>query len=108
MIDTGTLVLKGEYAASSSKDLTVFAGIDNVLESVRSELLQVGAWVNIIGYVRPRTQINAPSRKHKRSSSKKLSIPTVEVIMIWSAGAIKLADYQSAVRSFQSSSLSAG
>lgn len=103
MIDTATIVLKGEYTASTSPDLTVFAGISNVLESVNSELLQVGAWVNIVGYAKPRTLISAPTKKHKKGS-KPLSIPSIEVLLIWSAGAVKLTEYQSAVRSFQSTS----
>lgn len=107
MIDSGTLVLKGEYAATGSKDLTIFAGIDNVLESVNHELLQIGSWVNIVGYVRPQTQVAVPSKK-RRKSNKTVSIPTVEVYLLWSAGAIKLIDYQSAVRSFQSTSREGG
>lgn len=105
-IDRGTLVLKGEYAVNSSPP-TVFARIDNVLESVNSELLQVGAWVNIIGYVGPCTLIPTTSSKRK-NTNKMLSIPTVEVLMIWSAGTVKLTDYQSAVRSFHSTSIQAG
>lgn len=106
-IDSGTLVLKGEYGASTSYKSTVFAGIHNVLESVESDLLQVGAWVNIVGYVRAPTQITASSSR-RRKSSKMISIPAVEVLMIWSAGAIELTGYQSAVRSFQATSLQAG
>lgn len=109
-VDSGTLVLRAEYAANAARNLTVFAGIGNVLESVKSELLQVGAWVNIVGYVKPHTQVSATLSRRRRSSSSSsriLSIPTVEVLMIWSAGAIELSGYQSAVRSFQSTSLQA-
>lgn len=108
-IDTGTLVLKGEYeyAVTASSSSIIFASIDNVLESIKSDLLQVGAWVNIVGYVKPPTQITLPS-KRRRESSKMLSVPTLEVLVIWSAGAIKLSDYQSAMRSRQATHLPAG
>jgi hypothetical protein len=110
-IETATLVLKGEYdfTPNAPQHLIIFAGIHNVLESIKSDLLQVGAWVNIVGYVKPPTHVHvaAPSRK-RRKSSKMLSIPTLEVLLIWSAGAIKLTDYQSAVRSFQSTHIPAG
>lgn len=106
LIDSATLVLKGEYTTASSHEPTAFARIDNVLESIKGEVLQVGAWVNIVGYVRPNTQVPPASKKRERSS-KALKVPTVEVLMIWSAGSINLMKYRSAILSTQSTSMRA-
>jgi hypothetical protein len=86
-IPSGTLILQAEYPAASNQTPTVLANINNVLEDVDRELLQTGAWVNVIGYV--------------RAGAGKGQAPGVEVMMIWSAGAVKLDDYHSAARSYQ-------
>ncbi|KJX95780.1 hypothetical protein TI39_contig1051g00016 [Zymoseptoria brevis] len=86
-ISTGTLVIQAEYAAASSAVPTVLASIDNVLEDVDHEMLQTGAWVNVVGYI--------------RAAHGKEDVPRVEVLMIWSAGAVKVDDYHSAARSYQ-------
>jgi hypothetical protein len=56
------------------------------------ETTQVGAWVNVIGYVRQNTEMRSTS-KHRAS--------LVDAVLIWSAGAIKLEDYEAAVRALQ-------
>ncbi|EMF14002.1 uncharacterized protein SEPMUDRAFT_61946 [Sphaerulina musiva SO2202] len=101
-IASATLVLKLEYPSKSSNSRnpktlpvpTVLANIDNVLEAVNHDLLQVGSWLNVVGYVRKPQ--NLSGRRRRRDV-----IPLMDVLLIWSAGAIKLDDYQSAVRSYQ-------
>lgn len=56
------------------------------------ETTQVGAWVNVIGYVRQDTETQSTSN---------LKASTVDAVLIWSAGAIKLEDYEPAVRALQ-------
>lgn len=56
------------------------------------ETTQVGAWVNVIGYVRQNTEMQSTSKP--RASM-------VDAVLIWSAGAIKLEDYEAAVRALQ-------
>lgn len=51
-----------------------------MLETVTSEELRVGAWINVIGYVRRPTE--QPSDVY------------VEAVMVFSAGAIKLGEYE--------------
>lgn len=101
-------MLKLRYPDHKFKAPTVLANIDNVLEAADHELLQTGSWLNIVGYVRkPNTTTPAlqivESQRSKSQQRKRTQqvIPLVEVTMLWSAGAIKAADYQSAVRSYQ-------
>ena len=58
------------------------------------ETTQVGAWVNVIGYMRQNIE---------SQSTSKLRASTVDAVLIWSAGAIKLDDYESAVRALHDS-----
>ncbi|KAM3425249.1 hypothetical protein BST61_g7201 [Cercospora zeina] len=99
--ESATLVLKVDYAGTRSKTPTLLATIDNVLEHVNNDLLQIGSWLNIVGYVQQPVKVasSASSQRPRRSTQR--VTPLVDVLMIWSAGAIKLDDYQSAVRSYQ-------
>ena len=60
------------------------------------ETTQVGAWVNIIGYVRQNTEMQPTS---------KLRASMVDAVLIWLAGVIKLDDYEAAVRSLHDTAM---
>ncbi|KAK4503752.1 hypothetical protein PRZ48_004667 [Zasmidium cellare] len=102
--ESATLLLSGSHAISSRATRLVHVNIEELLPSVNHELLQVGAWLNIVGYTRkaePATSsLASKSGKHARRSNR-LRTTVVDAIMIWTAGAIKLDDYSSAVRSYQ-------
>jgi hypothetical protein len=66
--------------------------VDNLLDVLNVETTQVGAWVNVVGYVH---------QDDESQSTSKLRAPTVDAVLIWSAGAIKLEDYETAVRALQ-------
>ncbi len=84
--------------------VTARVNIEHVLESVKSEDLQVGAWVNVVGYVQRAPRSRSRSRRPAgtaagiggagsgiRRGSK------VQAVMLWSAGAVKLDAYERAV-----------
>ncbi|GIZ42175.1 hypothetical protein CKM354_000545300 [Cercospora kikuchii] len=103
-IESATLVLKVDYPGTKSKTPTLLATIDNVLENVHHDLLQVGSWLNIVGYVQKPVKFESSIRNSNSQRSRRRTrrvTPLVDVLMIWSAGAVKLDDYLSAVRSFQ-------
>lgn len=61
---------------------TAQVDISQLLDTIDRQNLQIGAWLNIIGYITP------PS---SRSGSK------VQAITVWSAGAINVQQYESAL-----------
>jgi hypothetical protein len=65
---------------------TVQIDISQLLDTFQHENLQIGAWLNVIGYITPSTS---------RSRSK------VQAILVWSAGAINLQHYETALVSRQ-------
>lgn len=75
--------------------------VGHILDALNVELTQVGAWVNVVGYV----QQNSIGVFRPKPSKDSPRHPTscVDAILVWSAGAIKLDEYEAAVRNLQSS-----
>lgn len=101
--ESGFLLLSGTYGISQTAKLA-HVNVEQVLPSINHELVQVGAWLNVVGYVRkPEAgiDVNGPrSGKHKRRS-RRLGPTVIDAVLVFSAGAIKLEDYHSAARSYQ-------
>ena len=98
------IVLRDKHPVTNNTAPTAVVSIENILENINHELLQVGSWLNIMGYVRT-SPVDA-ARWSKSSKDvvklKEASHPTmVEATMIWSAGAIKLDKYKSATKDYQ-------
>lgn len=65
---------------------TVQIDISQLLDTIQHQDLQLGAWLNVIGYITSSTS---------RSRSK------IQAILVWSAGAINLQQYETALVSRQ-------
>jgi hypothetical protein len=67
--------------------------VNIVLETLRSSDTQVGEWVNVVGYV------NGPRSESKpKSMAIDQSKPVeIQAIMLWSAGALNLTEYEQVV-----------
>jgi hypothetical protein len=91
---SATLHLKDRFASTTAPSTSGSASVNvaYVLDALNIELTQVGAWVNVVGYVRSAGDVGTDS--HKSSCS-------VDAVVIWSAGAIKLDEYEVAVRELQ-------
>jgi hypothetical protein len=63
-----------------------------LLETVKAIDLQVGTWLNVLGYVRDR-----PFPAVETGSIERKSI-YVEAVMIWIAGAIRIGEYERVLR----------
>lgn len=94
--NTARLTLRTHYPATDKRSATAVISIDNLLETVQRELLEVGAWLNIIGYVRPMSEA-------KRSNGPTQEV-FVEATMMWPAGAVKLDRYEVALQELQNTS----
>ena len=91
---SATLHLKDRFASTIAPSTSGSASVNvaYVLDALNLELTQVGAWVNVVGYMR--------NSADERSNYGKTSC-LVDAMMIWSAGAIKLDEYEAAVRELQ-------
>ncbi|CAD0094138.1 unnamed protein product, partial [Aureobasidium vineae] len=72
--------------SSSQNQQTTQVDISQLLDTIDHQDLQIGAWLNVIGYVTPATS---------KSRSK------IQAIIVWSAGAINLQQYENALISRQ-------
>jgi hypothetical protein len=95
---SATLHLKDRFASTTAKSTSGSASVNvaYVLDGLNFELTQVGAWVNVVGYVRN----SADERSHPGQMS-----CLVDAVVIWSAGAIKLDEYEAAVRDLQATTM---
>jgi hypothetical protein len=89
--ESGSLLLTHHYPACSHQ-ITARVNIDLVLESINSSDLQVGSWINVIGYICGRTL--DPPRIAGVGETPVYSEVAVRAVMLWSAGDIKLKSYE--------------
>ena len=104
---TGVLTLQHAYPPPPNPCSTALVDVNLLLEGLKGTQTAVGEWVNVMAYV------EAPPQKLKNRSkargcprglsveNRKLEVATVRVqaVMLWSAGAIKLAEYETALAS---------
>lgn len=70
--------------------------INNILDSVNRNDLQVGAWLNVLGYVRSETQ-----RGDGPVPPSPANHIYIEALMIFAAGALHIGEYEKALRDMQ-------
>ncbi|OQN95655.1 hypothetical protein B0A48_18179 [Cryoendolithus antarcticus] len=90
-VPSATLIFE-DHAAISRRS-TVLVNVDGITSTLNAELTQIGALLNVVGYVDHRSVVNASEKK---------SSANVNALMIWSAGAVKVDEYETAVRDMQS------
>ena len=86
IVTTATLRLKHDNPPSSGS-VTAHVNIEHVLQQMKHHLVDVSAWINVIGYV---------ERKNEKGIF-------VQAIAVWSAGNINLNAYGDAIRRRQES-----
>ena len=91
---SATLHLKDRFASTTAPSISGSTSVNvaYVLDALNIELTQVGAWVNVVGYVRSAGDVGSGSA---------MTSCSVDAVVIWSAGAIRLDEYEGAVRDLQ-------
>ncbi|KAI9735840.1 MAG: hypothetical protein M1834_001305 [Cirrosporium novae-zelandiae] len=87
--DTGELVLKHDLQNSQAPNVFACVNIDLVLSSMTWSDFSIGEWINIVGYI-----VEAKNGR-KSSTIKRVD---VQAILLWSAGAINLVEYEESLR----------
>ncbi|KAL9624571.1 MAG: hypothetical protein Q9160_001235 [Pyrenula sp. 1 TL-2023] len=94
-VENATLTLAHYYPKTLPKAAEVAVNVELVLESITKDELQVGCWLNVIGYVQ------RPPRKRKRQQKGSETIDnggtTVQAVMLWNAGALNVGNYERVV-----------
>ncbi|QDS72195.1 hypothetical protein FKW77_005035 [Venturia effusa] len=88
-IKTDELILKHRYP-SQGPTITADVNISLVRETVKSPVLQSGAWVNVVGYIQNQ-------HAFPQAGSGNVTVK-VQAIMLWDTVALNLAEYEKAVQ----------
>ncbi|KAL8775096.1 MAG: hypothetical protein Q9209_000575 [Squamulea sp. 1 TL-2023] len=100
-VSTATLSLQHVYPASSpNAHVTAAVDVNIVLESLKHTDMQVGEWVNVMGYVQGIEGQKAERRGVKYGLGKGVSgdkVVKVQAVMLWSAGGVKVWEYEKAL-----------
>ncbi|KAL9611569.1 MAG: hypothetical protein Q9167_003788 [Letrouitia subvulpina] len=83
---TGTLTVHHAYPPPPHKCAVALVDVNILLSTLKSTDTQTGEWINVIGYVQER-EVELGNKEVR-----------VQAIMLWSAGSIKLTDYEEAVK----------
>lgn len=97
-VSTGHLVLEHNYPRTKTNPPSVSVDINALLESVTHEELRVGAWVNVLGYVRDATYLPLNGEGVAGGGDSKARPVYVEAIMIFPAGPVTLGEYERILR----------
>lgn len=115
-VSDGHLILEHNYSQGKSESNSVSVDMNAVLENITSEELRVGAWLNVLGYVRDAhspsasfssSQLDAQSQNSNEATSARLpstvsSRPVfIDAVLVYPAGAIVLGEYERILRNVQ-------
>ncbi|GAB7350084.1 hypothetical protein MBLNU459_g0751t1 [Dothideomycetes sp. NU459] len=71
---------------------TIHVSVADLIDLVKRDDLEVGAWVNVIGYIHPLPPL--PPGTNRRGHRE---VNQVKAVMLWSAGTINLDEYEKAL-----------
>lgn len=88
-----------QHKSQDCRDKTALVDVNLLLETLSTSLMRIGEWVNVVGYVtKQESKLCHDGKNVGRFTS-------VQAIIYWSAGAIKIDEYEEAVAETQIGSL---
>lgn len=93
------LTLKDRFS-SSGKTVEALVSIANIANTMDITLTEVGAWINVMGYFKGSDPQSQALSALAKGQARTLSV-SVDAMMIWSAGAVKLDEYEAGVKAMQ-------
>lgn len=88
----GHLLLEHAFPKAVQSKYQVWVDVNLVLDTIDSQALCQGTWVNVIGYTRHTTSQSASNDVVELNSGKSI---TLQAILIWDAGPLRVNDYTS-------------
>ncbi|KAF2230703.1 hypothetical protein EV356DRAFT_508334 [Viridothelium virens] len=90
----GRLIVRHDYPHTSSNITIACVDIEHLLESINSLDMSKGAWVNLVGYKTPPSRLDLGTVQNSTQTERHVYL---QAVMIWSAGALKLKEYEEAL-----------
>lgn len=113
-ISVGHLILEHNYPRNRPEPSVVSADVNAILEDLTAEVLRVGSWVNVLGYVRDTaspalsfssSQLDSQLPDEALSTISTAKVPSrpvyIDALMVFPAGAIALGEYERILRNSQ-------
>lgn len=88
----GILKLKHHYPKNLSMPPLIEVDTRHILPTAPQELLQVGSWINVVGYVRPPSPIVEGRDAH--GAAQRADVPLVQAILAWMTGPLDIGEYE--------------
>ncbi|KAN0108254.1 CST complex subunit Ten1 [Hyaloscypha variabilis] len=85
---TKTAILTLQHSHPSASSATALVDVNLLLRTLKSDETQVGAWVNVLGYV---------ERKRQTTSSNEEAAVQIQALLLWSSGPFDLEGYERSV-----------
>ncbi|MCJ1450745.1 hypothetical protein MMC28_001079 [Mycoblastus sanguinarius] len=99
-LSTGTLELQHTYPPPPAINVIALVDVTLLLEGLKREDMQVGEWVNVVGYVEEIIKEGKRKRVDERDGdggTGRVRRVRVKAVMLWSAGGVRIGDYERAM-----------
>ncbi|KAI4122330.1 MAG: hypothetical protein LQ347_006539 [Umbilicaria vellea] len=103
---SGCVTLQHVFPESLAPPVIAVVDVNLLLSTLKSTDTQVGEWVNVIGYLESsnedcdarRQQLHGESAQQQggNEAARRTRVYRVQAVMLWSAGAVRIADYERA------------
>jgi len=98
-LSSGTLTLQHAYPSPPTINAIALVDVTLLLEGLKREDIEVGAWVNVIGYVEDVVKDAGRKMNGKRKEEGQVEAGgpvkvRVKAVMLWSAGGVKVGEYE--------------
>lgn len=113
-ISVGHLILEHNYPRNRAEPSVVSVDVNAILEDLTAEVLRVGSWVNVLGYVRDSaspaisfssSQLDSQQLDGDMGTMTPAKVPPrpvyIDAVMAFPAGAIALGEYERILRNSQ-------
>jgi len=90
-VTDASLILEHHYPLDAPP-ARVLVDVKLLLETIKANETRAGAWLNVIGYVQSTPKAKAARLGNTGPGAKPTA--TVQAVMLWDAGSLKLADYE--------------
>jgi hypothetical protein len=97
----GQILLEHAYPKTAASIPQIWVDVNLMLSTASNSIFTTGSWVNVIGYTQ---QAGLKSTRHTSTQLAQNSgyqLSSLQAILVWDAGAIKLDDYEAIVREHQ-------
>ena len=100
-LSSAILSLEHDYPCSHASTTVALVDVNLLLESLKREDTQVGAWVNVIGYVEgvvgDGRVVELGEGNGLSTGGARIVEVKVKAVMLWSAGGVRIGEYEKAL-----------